>query len=1107
MRFGRVTLSIWTFAMAVSLPRHAGADPVATTGSGTQTNTPSNTARDVEAARKRLRVAPGLSLDAWATEPLVQNITSIDFDSLGRAYVVETGRRRTSVFDIRNFKEWVEDDLALRTVDDRIRFLTGQLATNAPFLETATRNAARGGFGDFNQDARIDIHDLEVESERIRIVWDSNGDGRADRSAVHADGFNSAVSGVAAGVLVHGTNVWFACIPDIWRLPAAGADPAPVEKGKPMLSGFGAHVAYGGHDLHGLTLGPDGRIYFSIADRGAAVFADPVVGKSDASLLTDPDTGMIFRCEPDGSRLELFARGLRNPQELAFDADGQLWTADNNGDGGDKARWTLVLPGSEHGWTIGWQWLPKMGAWNSERLWHTQPSNTALYLLPPVAHIGHGPAGIAFYPGTGLGDRFQGSFFYADFPGGLRHFRVEPVGAFYRIPDPGPWMESNKADEMQGKLLWDLYPVDVAFPPDGGIVVADWIEGWEKTGKGRLWKLTDPTLARDPLIAETARFLREGMSGRAEGQLLLLLAHADLRVRQEAQFELARRDLTAWPSLAETVRASGQPLARRHAIRALTQIVRSHPGREELFEELSAARRWLDDPDAGVVIEACRLFGEALFTPAEATLRARFRHPDSRVVAAAMLAFSRYFHAFHQPKSAPLRFQASLGEKVYHNAPGFAQPWLPRPQQSGSVTWPIVELRDALVRSAGRDPVITHAASVLVQEIASINPANLFPGLASLTRHADRNVRIAVLLAQRRLLAPEAASFLEDADPRLALEAARAIHDGPIPSAYKDLIPYLDIGTPKSATSAFQPGFDLPFSATEWRAFFLRRSVNAAFRRGSPDDLPILSRAVANTDLPESVRVEALDSLRDWATPPRRDRITGLIVPLAPRNAAPARNALADAWRSATAPDSAEAIVLAAIEAARVLELPGLDARLDALTSHPSANVRKALNPPKPTVNPDDLRMVGAQPTETTRLLRGGDAARGRKLFAERADWACQRCHKLNGEGGDVGPDLTNLGKRLSREQILEAILYPNKTIAPGYETVVLTLTDGDSKVGRVVSEANGTLVLNSPEDGKIEIPTHRIRSRDRAPSAMPEGLTEMISRAEMRDLIEALAR
>jgi quinoprotein glucose dehydrogenase len=285
-----------------------------------------------------------------------------------------------------------------------------------------------------------------------------------------------------------------------------------------------------GHDLHGLTRGPDGRIYLSFGDRGLCLT------NREGVVINLPDTGGVLRCEPDGRRLELFCFGLRNPQELAFDDDGQLWTADNNGDGGDKARWTLVLPGSEHGWTIGWQWLPKMGAWNSERLWHTQPSNTALFLLPPVAHIGHGPAGIAYYPGTGLGDRFKGSFFYADFPGGVRHFRVEPVGAFYRIPDAGPWMENNKSDDMQGKLLWDLYPVDVAFPPGGGVVVADWIEGWEKTGKGRLWHVVDPALAGDARIAEVGRLLGEGMARRPEKELATLLGHRDQRIRLEAQW-------------------------------------------------------------------------------------------------------------------------------------------------------------------------------------------------------------------------------------------------------------------------------------------------------------------------------------------------------------------------------------------------------------------------------------------------------------------------------------------------------------------------------------------------------------------------------------------
>jgi hypothetical protein len=116
------------------------------------------------------------------------------------------------------------------------------------------------------------------------------------------------------------------------------------------------------------------------------------VTNREGKVISVPDTGAVFRCEPDGANFEVFATGLRNPQELAFDARGDLWTADNNGDGGDKARWLLLQEGADYGWTLGWQWLPKMGAWNSERLWHPRASNPAAAQVPAIANIGHGPA-------------------------------------------------------------------------------------------------------------------------------------------------------------------------------------------------------------------------------------------------------------------------------------------------------------------------------------------------------------------------------------------------------------------------------------------------------------------------------------------------------------------------------------------------------------------------------------------------------------------------------------------------------------------------------------------------------------------------------------------
>src|SRR5260370_18778715 len=102
-----------------------------------------------------------------------------------------------------------------------------------------------------------------------------------------------------------------------------------------------------------MRFGPDGKRYFSIGDRGAHVRA------KEGATIENHETGAVYRCDPDGSGLEIYASGLRNAQELVFDQYGNLWTGDNNSDAGDPARCGDLADGGTKGCRIGVQFILK----------------------------------------------------------------------------------------------------------------------------------------------------------------------------------------------------------------------------------------------------------------------------------------------------------------------------------------------------------------------------------------------------------------------------------------------------------------------------------------------------------------------------------------------------------------------------------------------------------------------------------------------------------------------------------------------------------------------------------------------------------------------------
>jgi quinoprotein glucose dehydrogenase len=1063
-------------------------------------------------AMKQFRVPEGVAVKLWAAEPLLANPVSFCFDEKGRCFLAETYRLHHGVTDNRNHRYWLDDDLASRTVADRV----AMYKKHAKDKFSAT---------------------YEVEHDRVKLIWDSTGAGVADKATVFADGFHHAEDGLGSGVLARKGNVYYTDIPDLWLLKdTKGEGKADVRQA--LATGFGVHVAFLGHDMHGLRMGPDGRLYFSIGDRGLNVTT------KEGKHLFYPDMGAVLRCEPDGSHLEVVHFGLRNPQELAFDRYGNLFTVDNNSDSGDKARLVYIVEGGDSGWRTGYQYgssLSDRGPFNAEKIWHLQHEGQAAYVVPPLAHITSGPSGLCYnYGATALPERYKEHFFICDFRGsangsGVYSFAVKPKGAAFEI-------------QVGHEAFWRIQATDCDFGPDGGLYVSDWVQGWGITGKGRLYRFADPAAEKNPAIGEVKKLLAEGFDQRPIEELTKLLGHADLRVRQEAQFALAGKGKEAIPTLAKVAKDGKDQIARLHAIWGLGQLGRKGEGVLDMLKPL------LKDGDEEVRAQTARALGWMKGTAAgdllpllkDAQPRVRFQ------------ALSTLGNAEAVP------FHDGDGQKVWDAAVGL------------------------LKENADQDTYLRYEASRVLAR---------YPGktLAHCSTHESPSVRLAAVLALRQQASPAVSSFLNDTDPKISLEAARVLHDvvGD-PQAGKPLADRLN-----------RPGQS---------EYFTARALNAHFRLGGEENATAIARFAARADAPQKLRIEAVRVLGMWASPPRRDRVTGLTQSLKERDAAPAVNALkanlggivagpealrreassvaaklgikeiapvlydlvadtkqtpaarVEALRSLEAlkdsrrekatqlaladgnalvrtegrrllaqakPAEAIPVLARAINEGEVADRQGAFAILagiqgteaDDLLAGAMARLLKKQLPPE--VHLDLLDAAAKHPTakikeqlaafETTRrkedhlaayreTLVGGDAERGRNLFLYKSEVTCLKCHKLGDEGGEGGPDLTEIGKKQSREYLLESIVDPNRQIAMGYQTVVVELKNGLTHVGVLKGEDARELRLMTAEGKMIAVPKDQIDERREGKSAMPEDIIKYLSKSELRDLVEFLA-
>ncbi|MFC7339058.1 c-type cytochrome [Haloferula chungangensis] len=1000
----------------------------------------------LEAAPETKDCENGLVRTKVAGDPFFKNPVALSVDVDGSLYVTESERRKVGDLDIREATWWIPNDLSHSSIEEKQAFFRKEVTTD--------RFKDHRSVEDFNQDGQIDWKDLTMTSEKIHRLTDSDGDGVMDTHTLFAEGFNTEVTGIAAGVLAQRGDVYATIAPDVWKLRDTSGD-GVADQRESLAHGFGLHINYAGHDMHGLTFGPDGRLYWTIGDKGTNVVS------KEGTRWFFPDEGALLRCYPDGSGFEVYARGLRNVQEIAFDDFGNVFGVDNDSDQkGEKERFVFIAPGSDTGWRVFYQYRKSdYNPWMLENISAPSGDFRPATWLRPICEYLDGPAGFSRDPGTALDERHRGAFFLSQFPAGkINAFKTEPDGAGFKMVDEHLVAEGDAF-------------VGSNFGPDGALYVVDWQGGYPLNAKGAVWKIDDPKSANSPIRQEVASFLREGPGEIESSALVSRLGHPDQRVRLDAQWELAKR--REWALLKQAASSpAAEPIAIAHALWGLAQ---GQQFDSELFAALSKSResevraqaaKWagdtnaegadlaplLADPSARVrflcALAVSQLRIEVL-TPAVITLLAENNDTDAwlrhaGITALAALAKPDELAALTANPSPAVRRAAVIAarqaiEAIHCIRPNDAEP-------STEAAAPYAEaLADFLGDS---DPSIVSEAAIAIHSSRLAAPA--LPALAGLLKKNPDAPEPAI----RRAIS--AARQLANPSDLLHLANYAARSSSPVILRRNALHTLASAAKPLQLDSVDGHWCDLPAATLEKET---RRSLGVALASinhnklkqsagealdavGERLDAKQLAARARDSKLDPALRVLALTSLKGldkntWkatAIEMIRDAQASLRIAVAKQLTKDEPAAVVSYVKNIGLPSEELTERQAAVALLPDLDAPEAREILKRLLADDKAEPALLLDILEAAKSAKLDTASRESSIGTRHLLSGGDAEAGRQTFEANLSANCTACHRIGEEGSNVGPALTEIG-HMGREHILESLIDPQAKIAEGFPT------------------------------------------------------------------------
>lgn len=903
-------------------------------------------------------------------------------------------------------------------------------------------------------------------SDRIRVFEDFGPDGKARKIHTFAEGFKDSM-GLALGK--EGV-VYLATRSTLYRLRDRKGTGTADQKEvlvKLVTSGNYPHNGLSGFAFDGL-----GNLCFGLGENLGASYE--LVGADGITLKGGGEGGSVYRCDPHGKGLRRLATGFWNPFHLAFDAQGRLFAVDNDPDARGPCRLLHVVAEGDYGYRFryGRKGLHPFQCWNGEL-----PGT-----LPMASGTSEAPSGILCYQDSAFPAEYEGQFLVTSWGDHvIERFTVTAQGASVRAQSK-PWVRGGE----------NFRPVGIALAPDGSVIVTDWVDkSYPVHGKGRIWRVR----AQKPGAGE--RLTPSAVAQRNAAQLVALMDHPRRDIRLAAGAALA-----ASKGAEQVLRAllvlnhKTSERARLHALWAAGLL----PGKEGHALAVVA----LNDPSAFVRAEALALLEHF---PAQ-------KGDEERL---AQLA--------EKDPAPAVRFQALLRLHSPERLKPFAKDL------------------------ASADPFLVHAALVAFGRPESV------PFLVTLLDRPEARVRLGAALALRRAGTRQAREaiprLLEDSDPgvrraaiqwvaeeRLKEYAGRLDAAAARPPVRRELFEALLAARPLLEANP-KPGAD---SAEVFvAAVFKDEKQPLPFRtlalRMLRPDHPLLTHAtlekLARTGAPE-LRREAIRTLaqrsdektqtllrqlvtdRTMSTALRLDAVAGLALS-APQSAATRKVLLAlleekefrrDALRSLRQAMTEETPLLDWWEKtqkklARNEERWELAEQL--LLARPVSGESRDV---RWGILGDEVGKPPASVSQWTRVLQGkGNAEAGERIFSHVRGPQCALCHRIEGRGGQIGPELSTIGVANSRARLIESILEPSKEIAPLFTTWKIELRNGKTLVGLIVDEAHdSTLTLADQQGQRITLRRLDIEERTLATtSVMPDNLQQRMTRQEFRDLLQFL--